>query len=160
MTLKIWMTLIVTGLMAGCTPEEPAKVAPPAHVSASAVSQDEVGSLLNTERAKQGLHALTMNPKLAAAARVHAQDMARAGFFSHTGSDGSMPADRVRAQGYGFCFVAENIAQGQPTAGQVMQAWMDSQGHRRNNLSSAARDYGAANAQGDYWVLVFGASGC
>ncbi|MEP3347924.1 MAG: CAP domain-containing protein [Litoreibacter sp.] len=154
----------VVGALTACTPDEPANspppVAGPITASATAVTRADVGAFLNAARADNGLSPLRANPQLAAAARAHAQDMALVGFFSHGGSNGSSVSDRVRAQGYNFCFVAENIAQGQQTAEQVMQGWMNSPGHRRNNLSTNAAEYGAARADGDYWVLVFGRSGC
>jgi uncharacterized protein YkwD len=77
-------------------------------------------------------------------------------YFSHTSPNGGTLADRVQAAGYPYCFAAENIAQGQQSAAEVMTAWMNSAGHRRNNLSDRATEYGVARAAGDYWVLVLG----
>ncbi|RLJ59141.1 uncharacterized protein YkwD [Litoreibacter meonggei] len=154
-------TLIAVGFLAACTPEESAPLSPTAVApTATVASRADVGALLNAARSENGLPPLNPNPKLAAAARVHAQDMASGGFFSHVGSDKSKPSQRVIAQGYSYCFAAENIAQGWKTPEQVMQGWMDSPGHRKNNLSVKASEYGAARAEGDYWVLVFGRSGC
>lgn len=155
--------------LAACGPDAAPETAPeiravePVPVAksrASAVGTTEVGRLLNARRAEVVLSPLSLSAQLKAAAQAHAKDMARNGSFSHTGSDGSSVGDRVRAQGYGFCFVAENIAQGQPTASAAMESWMNSTGHRRNNLSAQAREYGSARAAGNIWVLVFGASGC
>jgi len=164
MTRVVWATLVAVGILAACTPDEPAALPPPAAtptaIDATATSSTDVGTLLNSARAANGLPPLSANPQLAEAARVHAQDMARGGFFSHVGSDKSKPSQRVRAQGYSYCYVAENIAQGWKTPEQLMQGWMDSPGHRKNNLSTKASEYGAARAEGDYWVLVFGQPGC
>lgn len=165
-------------LMAGCGPDaEPeqspdwgaydAQVAAEAEAKAEAeavtvaagATGGDIGSLLNAERAKNGLPALAVSAQLTAAARVHAQDMTSNGFFSHVGSDNSKPSKRVGAQGYSFCFVAENIAQGYPTPARTMQGWMDSPGHRKNNLTKEATQYGAAKV-GDNWVMVFGKPGC
>lgn len=119
---------------------------------------DSFGAALNTERAKAGLHPVSLNTQLRAAAHAHAFDMMRLGYFDHASPNGARPSDRVAAQGYNWCHVAENIAKGQPTETAVLQAWMDSPGHRRNNLSRQAREYGLGHA-GDVWVLVM-ASGC
>ncbi len=119
----------------------------------------DIGALLNAERAAAGLPALTVSAQLTAAARVHLDDMNRNGFFSHTGSDNSKPSGRLRAQGYGFCFVAENISQGYPSAEATMAGWMASPGHRANNLSAKATEYGVATG-GRNTVLVFGTPGC
>lgn len=172
MIRSIFAITMICGLVSGCVPDAPSAVAIPSVQSdlppvatpvvahASAASRADIGALLNAKRAEHGLPALSENPKLSAAARAHALDMARVGFFSHGGSNGSKPSTRVRAQGYQFCYVAENIAQGWHDASTVMQGWMDSPGHRVNNLSKEPREYGAARADGDYWVLVFGRDGC
>ena len=120
----------------------------------------DIGSLLNAERQSVGLHTLMHSPALERAAEAHALDMARNRFFSHNGSDGSHVWDRVGAAGYRYCYVAENIAKGQQTAEDTMRSWMQSKGHRLNNLSKDAAHYGAARATGDYWVLVFGSVDC
>lgn len=165
MRVKYLSALVAASVLAGCVPDEPASNAAPTAPSAvvadaGAQSRSDVGALLNAVRAQNGLPALSQNAKLTAAAAAHAQDMARVGFFSHSGSDNSTVGERVRAQGYNYCYVAENIALGQPTAEAVMASWMNSEGHRRNNLSPNGVDYGAARADGNYWVLVFGRSGC
>ena len=166
---RSYMTiLLAVAALAGCTPDEPANTAPnrtptvasPVVAEPATRSRSDVGALLNAARAQNGLPALRQNAKLTAAAAQHAQDMARVGFFSHSGSDNSSVGERVRAQGYAYCYVAENIALGQPTAEAVMQGWMNSPGHRRNNLSPNGVEYGAARADGNYWVLVFGRAGC
>ena len=154
-------TLVAIGFLTSCTSDEPAASSPSAvTLITTAASRTDVGALLNAARAENGLPPLSPNAKLAAAARVHAKDMARGGFFSHVGSDKTKPSQRVTAQGYRYCFVAENIAQGWKTPEHVMQGWMDSAGHRSNNLSTKATEYGAARANGDYWVLVLGRAGC
>ncbi|WP_394198455.1 CAP domain-containing protein [Litoreibacter albidus] len=158
MKRSILAAIMGAGFLAACGPDEPVTV--PFEAVGGATSQMDVGALLNAARAANGLAPLRASAKLTAAARAHAQDMARTGGFSHVGSDRSRPSDRVRAQGYGYCYVAENIAKGQETPERVMQSWMSSAGHRKNNLSPKAAEYGVARAAGDYWVLVFGRSGC
>lgn len=120
----------------------------------------DIGPILNELRAQKGLVPLSASAKLTTAARKHAQDMARRGFFSHEGSNGSSVGDRVRRQGGGFCFVAENIAKGQGSLQEVVADWMASAGHRKNMLNRKAAEYGLARASGNIWVLVLGRSGC
>lgn len=153
-----WATLTAFQILTACVPVEPVPSSPVATLTA--VSRADLGALLNAARAANDLPPLRENTKLTAAARAHALDMARGGFFSHVGSNTSTPSQRVNAHGYSLCFVAENIAQGWNTPDQVMQGWMDSPGHRSNNLSTKATEFGAARAEGDYWVLVFGQPGC
>lgn len=117
-------------------------------------------SMLNAFRAELGRPALSRSEALDAAAQGHARDMAENGFFSHTGSTSGSLGDRVRAQGYGFCFVAENIAQGQTSLTDVVQSWADSRGHRRNMADRRATEFGIARAPGNIWVLVLARPGC
>jgi uncharacterized protein YkwD len=103
---------------------------------------NEVLRLVNVERAKAGCNALTIDSRLAAAANAHSADMAANNYFSHTGRNGSQVSDRVEAAGYRWRAVAENIAKGQPTPAAVMQAWMNSSGHRANILNCRYRNIG------------------
>lgn len=112
---------------------------------------------VNAERAAQSRAPLVYDATLEAAARTHAEDMARNGFFAHTGSDGADIGHRLNAVGYRYCFGAENIAAGQPTLTEVMAAWMGSRGHRRNILHPRAQAVGMARALGNIWVMVLAA---
>ncbi len=115
---------------------------------------------INASRAEAGRSALSVNRQLTQAAAAHARDLADTGAFSHTGSNGSSVGDRVRGQGYGFCFVAENIAKGQGSLEQVLSGWMASPGHRRNILASQAREFGLVRGPGNLWVMVLAKPGC
>ncbi|MGX9354863.1 CAP domain-containing protein [Roseobacteraceae bacterium S113] len=112
---------------------------------------------VNGFRASQGLPALAVSPQLVQAARAHALDMAEAGVFSHEGSNGSSVGERVRAAGYTWCFVAENIARGQQSEAQVITSWAGSPGHRANMASRKASAYGLYEGPGKIWVMVFAA---
>jgi uncharacterized protein YkwD len=112
---------------------------------------------VNAARADQGRKPLVYSAQLEAAARAHGQDMATRGFFSHTGSDGSDIAARLRRVGYNYCFGAENIAAGQRSLDEVMTAWMKSRGHRKNILHRKARAVGIARTDGNRWVMVLAA---
>lgn len=127
---------------------------------APAARAQDVAELLNALRAQERLKPLKVSPRLEAAANRHAMDMAQRGFFSHQGSDGSSVGQRVRAQGYRFCKVAENIAKGQKSLNEVMTTWAESPGHRRNMLLPDIREFGLVRAPGNIWVLVLGRSGC
>lgn len=112
---------------------------------------------LNTYRESKGRTALTYSTRLEQAAKAHADDMVRRGFFSHTGSNGSDVGDRVRKARYEWCFVAENIAQGQRGLNAVMQAWIGSTGHRANMLHRKAREFALYEAADRTWVMVLAA---
>ncbi|MBF9045169.1 CAP domain-containing protein [Rhodobacterales bacterium HKCCE4037] len=117
-----------------------------------------VGARVSALRAQNGLvRPLGHSSALQAAAQAHADDMARTGNFSHTGSGGSTISTRARAASYNACFIAENIANGQASVAQVFSDWMGSSGHRRNILAPQATQYGFAS-NGGYYVLVLGRS--
>jgi uncharacterized protein YkwD len=101
-------------------------------------------------------NALTWNDQLEAAALAHASDMSAKNYFSHTGSDGSGPGDRISEAGYNWRAYGENIARGQPTEQSVMNAWIASEGHCRSIMNPAFRELGAARIN-SYWVQEFGA---
>jgi len=120
----------------------------------------EVLLLVNQERANAGLPPLAINPELTRAARNHSQDMIDRNFFSHTNPDGNGPAQRAAAEGYPSSYVGENIAAGYWTPQAVMDAWMNSPGHRANILNANYTEIGIGWKQGGsygvYWTQVFG----
>jgi uncharacterized protein YkwD len=115
---------------------------------------------INTVRAGEGRAPLTVSGALTRAAVAHARAMARTGRFGHAGRDGSTVGDRVRREGFGYCFVAENIAMGQATPEEALRGWMASPAHRRNLLDPRAAAFGLARGAGPVWVLVLGRDGC
>lgn len=130
-------------------------------ISFSAVLANPVAvQSLNDFRAGEGRAPLTYSTELEAAASSHATDLAQSGAFDHIGSDGSDVAQRVSRQGYGWCIVAENIAKGQQSMTEVMQAWADSPGHRRNMLSREVSQFALVEGSGHLWVMVLAAPGC
>ena len=104
---------------------------------------------------------LTRSPALDAAARAHAEDMARNSFLAHTGSDGSNPGERVSRAGYHWDVVAENVASGQTSADDIAATWLESPGHCDNLMDAKYTETGIAYAlnPGDgrdiYWVQVY-----
>lgn len=90
------------------------------------------------------------NDALAMAAYLHSEDMATNGFFSHTGSDGSSPGDRITREGYAWRTYGENIAVNYRTVTTVLPGWLGSDGHCRNIMNSSFTEIGAAYAEGPY----------
>ncbi|MEV7235337.1 CAP domain-containing protein [Streptomyces sp. NPDC051020] len=151
----------------GQKPTASAPTSPAASASASAApaptttpaSADtaRVLALVNSERGKVGCSPLTVNAKLTKAAQEHSKDMADHRNMSHTGSDGSSPADRITRAGYTWSAYGENVAYGYSTPESVMNAWMTSPGHKRNILDCTYKEIGIGLAQpGHYWTQDFG----
>ncbi|MET9680152.1 CAP domain-containing protein [Streptomyces coeruleorubidus] len=90
------------------------------------------------------------------AAQRHSADMARGQRLSHTGSDGSSPAARMRAAGYHPRHSAEIIAAGAGTPEAAVRTWMDSAPHRAIVLTCRYTHAGAGVAGGSggpWWTL-------
>ena len=118
-------------------------------------------SLVNIERARIGVSPLTLNDELTVAAEDYACLMAVEDFFDHTDPvTGDGPGERAAAAGYLFFAVGENLAAGQRTAAEVVEAWMDSPEHRDNLLSPEWKETGigvrGGGLHGVYWVQEFG----
>jgi uncharacterized protein YkwD len=79
---------------------------------------------------------LSLSNVLSRVARERSQDMADADVLAHAGRDGSTPADRVRRAGFAARLVGENIADGVPTAREVVAGWLDSPGHCANIMDA------------------------
>merc|ERR1711862_893417 len=77
-------------------------------------------------------------------------------YLSHTGKDGSDPGYRIEREGYSWKSYGENIAKGQKSVSGVMNAWMNSSGHRKNILSGSKTHFGAGWAKSsNKWTQVF-----
>ena len=114
---------------------------------------------VNAQRAKNGQSALTLNQTLCASARVRAAEIAKDGCFSHIRPDGSGCFTAI--SGVSYRTAGENIAMG--TWGyygvdEIMDGWMNSEGHRANILNGDFSEVGfgcvVVNGNG-YWVQIF-----
>ncbi len=115
----------------------------------------EVFRMVNRARSDQGLDAYAWNTELAVAAQRHAEDMSDNDYFDHASQDGRSFADRAQEAGYGGGPRGENIALGQQSPEQVMESWMNSEGHRRNILEPGSNEIGVG-LENAYWVQGFG----
>jgi uncharacterized protein YkwD len=121
----------------------------------------ELITLINQQRAQNGLPPLQKSDALCQAARLHSNDMAQNNFLSHTGSDGSSPWDRLADAGYHLWTGGENVGAGYPTAADMVNGWMNSAGHRANILGNfcdvgAGYAYSGTSTYRHYWTLDLG----
>ncbi|WP_055493511.1 CAP domain-containing protein [Streptomyces sp. TP-A0356] len=138
------------------TTEQPAT--PPVHASGPTAVEAQVLQLVNQERAKVGCSPVTASNALTKLAEAFSQDMAARSFFDHTDPNGKTPWDRAAALGI-TGLGGENIARGQTTAQDVMDAWMNSPGHRANILNCNFRTLGVGvhfGSGGPWWTQDFG----
>ncbi len=107
-------------------------------------------------RAAAGLPRLRAEPRLAAAARSHAAEMAEKGYFAHRSptKGRARPADRVAAEGYAWASVGEVLARGDVPPRAILEAWWASPAHHRALLLGDVDEAGVARV-GEFWVAVF-----
>ena len=115
-------------------PTSPASTGDYTTISVTAQEQ-KVWNLLNQDRGKNGLPALTLDPELSRIARIKSQDMNDRGYFAHESPTYGNAAAMLRTFGYAFNGVGENIAH-HATVEKAEAAFMSSQGHRINILGS------------------------
>ncbi|MET3695981.1 uncharacterized YkwD family protein [Bacillus oleivorans] len=126
--------------------------------TAASVSQFEkqVVELTNQERAKAGLAPLQLDENLSKVAKAKSQDMQQKGYFDHNSPTYGSPFDMMRSFGIQYKSAGENIAMGQRSPEEVVQAWMNSAGHRANILNSSFTHIGVGYvANGNYWTQMF-----
>lgn len=122
--------------------------------SSSAAS--EVVRLTNSARSQNGYAALVEDGALSEAAAVRAREIARS--FSHTRPSGASFSSALSESGVSYLRAGENIASGQKSASEVVNAWMNSPDHRANILNSSYSRIGSASVNIDgtlYWVQLF-----
>ena len=125
-----------------------------ASIQSSAAS--EVVRLTNSARSQNGYAALVEDGALSEAAAVRAREIARS--FSHTRPSGASFSSALSESGVSYLRAGENIASGQKSAFEVVNAWMNSPGHRANILNSSYSRIGSASVNIDgtlYWVQLF-----
>ena len=101
------------------------------------------------ERGKAGCGSVKLNTKLRTAMRLHVQELGTHGnlYISHVSDDGRSFVDRAKAQGYNDPG-GENVARGQRDAADVMNSWMNSEGHRANILNCGFKAIGVGAVKG------------
>lgn len=118
--------------------------------------ESEVIRLVNEIRAENGLKTLSANWELSRVARYKSEDMVRSHYFSHTSPTYGTPFQMIKAFGLSYRSAGENIAYGQRTPAAVVEAWMNSSGHRANILNASYTQIGVGYcASGNYWTQMF-----
>ena len=118
--------------------------------------EKEVVKLVNDIRVKNGLNKLTEDWELSRVARFKSKDMKDNNYFSHTSPVYGTPFQMIKNFGISYRAAAENIAKGQATPQAVVNAWMNSSGHRANLLNSNYTKIGVGYvAEGRYWTQMF-----
>lgn len=135
-----------------CTPE-------PAETIDIETYRKRVIDLVNFERTAVGVSELSEDSELDKIAQAHSEDMVVNNFFDHINLNGESPFDRMRRFGVTYMYAAENIAYGQNSPEEVVETWMNSEGHKQNILSNKYNHIGVGVAQNErgiiYWTQTF-----
>ncbi|MGM0846203.1 MAG: CAP domain-containing protein [Bacillota bacterium] len=151
------------GQQAAQEPETPQQAPEENGQNAEAQNGDEfvqqVIDLTNGERKKNGLPALKPHSELSNVARIKSEDMVEHNYFAHTSPTYGSPFEMMENFGVDYSTAAENIAAGQDSPQEVVQAWMDSPGHRKNIMNNQVTHIGVGYAEdgemGIYWTQMF-----
>lgn len=118
--------------------------------------ENEVIRLVNEIRVQNGLNPLTADWELSRVARYKSQDMKDNNYFSHNSPVYGSPFTMMKNFGISYRSAAENIAKGQRTPQAVVNAWMNSSGHRANILNATYKKIGVGYVpNGNYWTQMF-----
>ncbi|MDP3940834.1 MAG: CAP domain-containing protein [bacterium] len=122
------------------------------------IAVTELLSLTNKKREENGLPPVQLDPVLSEAASQKAADMFAGNYWAHNSPNGTTPWVFIKSSGYDYLYAGENLARGFSTSSDVINAWMQSPGHRENMLSPNYKDIGFAvvpgTLTGDETMLV------
>ncbi|GAB3805549.1 CAP domain-containing protein [Virgibacillus kimchii] len=118
--------------------------------------EQEVVDLTNAERSKHGLSPLQADVELSKVAREKSRDMAANNYFDHNSPTYGSPFDMMQQFDVNYRTAGENIAKGQRSPQEVVDAWMNSEGHRANILNGDFTHIGVGYVeQGNHWTQMF-----
>lgn len=136
--------------------DKPSTDKPSVSVTNTSTYEQQVIDLINEIRIKNGLSPLTENTALSRCAKAKSQDMHDKRYFSHQSPTYGSPFDMMKQFGITYRTAGENIAMGQSTPQAVVNAWMNSKGHRANILNASFTQIGMGYvADGHYWTQQF-----
>ena len=136
------------------------KVIKPEVITAVDLSLNKIVELTNIERASAGLKPLVLNIKLASSTQNKTTDMLSQQYFEHIGPDGKSASNWIEAENYAYVVIGENLAMGDfSNENDLVQAWMNSPGHRANILNKHFTEIGVGALKGPFegrqiWISV------
>lgn len=114
----------------------------------------QVIDLVNSVRQQRNLNKLDYSGNATISSRKHSQDMLEKDYFDHVNKENQSPFDRMKKEGIVYNAAAENIAAGQTSAIYAHEAWMNSEGHRKNILGNY-NYIGVGVSFGGYYNLYY-----
>ncbi len=145
-----WIVLILLGIGLGFIavykPDLPrfiTKKAPATSNTEINNKEIEIIELMNRERELHGIKELTIDSKLMESAMAKAEDMVSKGYFSHDSPGGKTFRSFITDVKWYGRRAGENIAKGYIDE-DVVEAWMNSEGHRKNILAENYEEVGVS----------------
>lgn len=138
---------------------EPTSLIPEVDATIS-LTEESILARTNSERIEKGVMPVTKSAILTKSATIKAQDILARQYFAHESPDSKVVSDLVTSAGYTYVSVGENLALGTfKNSEDLIHAWMNSQGHKENILSSRYTELGIGIVRGSYkgdivWVIV------
>ncbi len=112
------------------------------------VSQDDLYKLTNQARTTNGAGELKVSSKLEAAAQLKLADMFQNSYFAHTSPVGVEPWHWFNKANYDYRIAGENLAMNFMSSTEVLNAWLNSESHRKNLLLNDFQEIGIAVGSG------------
>lgn len=116
---------------------------------------EQVRVATNNQRIAAGLPALGQSLVLDLSAEAKLRHLLKHNYWAHIAPDGTSPWSFLDLVGYGYAFAGENLARDYNDAEDVVNAWMSSETHRQNLLSSQYTEMGIAarnrESNWSYW---------
>ncbi len=121
-----------------------------------AAFEDEIVRLVNEIRKENGLKPLTADWELSRVARYKSQDMKDKKYFAHNSPTYGTPYQMMKNFGISYISAGENLSQGYSSPKVVVNAWMNSAGHRKNILNPSFTKIGVGYVKsGNYCTQMF-----
>lgn len=135
-------------------------------VDEQAINSTDIIEFTNKERVAVGLLPLSVDQKLNDSAEIKVDDMIARQYFEHESPTGEGVSDLGKKVGYEYVIMGENLAMGTfSSSSDIVQAWMNSEGHRANILNKKYQEIGVSVKHGTFegkevWFAVqhFGTS--
>jgi uncharacterized protein YkwD len=153
--LLFGMLLSSCGSDNGGNPTAPPVSEPPIRLILKYVNEARANGFTCGQEVMASVPALVWNDLLTLSSTAHATDMNEKNYFSHTSQDGTPFHKRIEKAGYLYRSCGENIARGQISEREVVDAWLKSPGHCLNVMHPKFTEMGASRVE-DYWVQNFG----
>lgn len=118
--------------------------------------KQHVVELTNEARSEHGAEPVKLDEELAEVAQRKSEDMEQKDYFSHTSPTYGSPSNMLNHYGIDYRKALENIAAGQQSPEEVVEGWLNSEGHRRNILDEEVTHIGVGfSSAGSYWTQLF-----